>query len=527
MKHRILFFFLLSLSASLRAQVSVSLDGSSPNQNAVLDIKSPSTGHGLGFMIPRLTFAQRTVPNSAGGLTNASGNLWGGAAKGLLVFQTDSSGLDDAGIYFNNSSTATPEWVHIATGANQDWHLTGNSGTNAGTNFIGTKDNQAFEIHVNESGSLSGGNKRVMRFEPNGTSPNIIGGWNGNLVTTNVFGGTIGGGGSGGTDRNNILSDNFGTIGGGTGNKIGNFNGNYFDAAYGFIGGGAYNINSGTYSVIGGGIGDTVNAHFSFVGGGSWNKIDGDSSVILGGYENYINGASSMIAGGSNNIINNKFGAIGGGFGNSIDADYGFVGGGKNNSVKGNYSVVLGDSGNLVNGNFSSVIGGKNNNIGYAANYSLAFGNGATVTQSNTIVFNHPNSGDGTTKMGIDNNDPKVGLDIDGGLATRPATAIPVTTNNYDLGTLDTNIYQNRSFLILQSNAIPASRIISLFDGLQNGQILVLNVQALDSFWGVELIDNPNGSNLDLAGNALLDNSDTITLIWYSGHWYEVRRSHN
>jgi hypothetical protein len=51
------------------------------------------------------------------------------------------------------------------------WSLTGNAGTNPGTNFLGTTDNQALEFKVN--------NARALRLEPNATSPNIIGGYSG------------------------------------------------------------------------------------------------------------------------------------------------------------------------------------------------------------------------------------------------------------------------------------------------------------------------------------------------------------
>jgi hypothetical protein len=59
--------------------------------------------------------------------------------------------------------------------------------------------------------------------EPNATSPNLIGGFHANSVTEDVVGATISGGGEAGLpditpDRPNQVTDNFGTIGGGTGN---------------------------------------------------------------------------------------------------------------------------------------------------------------------------------------------------------------------------------------------------------------------------------------------------------------------
>lgn len=45
-----------------------------------------------------------------------------------------------------------------ASGAGSSWSLTGNAGTAAGTNFLGTTDNQALEVKVN--------NARALRLEP-------------------------------------------------------------------------------------------------------------------------------------------------------------------------------------------------------------------------------------------------------------------------------------------------------------------------------------------------------------------------
>jgi len=66
------------------------------------------------------------------------------------------------------------------------WSLTGNAGT-TGANFLGTTDNTALELRVN--------GQRALRLEPNATSPNIIGGHRGNVISPLVVGGTIGGGG--------------------------------------------------------------------------------------------------------------------------------------------------------------------------------------------------------------------------------------------------------------------------------------------------------------------------------------------
>ena len=73
------------------------------------------------------------------------------------------------------------------------WQLSGNGGTTPGVNFLGTKDNQPLELHVN--------NQRALRVEVGGPSslvtglgqgaiptgaPNMIGGSPVNFVTSGV-----------------------------------------------------------------------------------------------------------------------------------------------------------------------------------------------------------------------------------------------------------------------------------------------------------------------------------------------------
>lgn len=90
---------------------SISADGAAPNVNAMLDVQSPATGDGKGLLIPRITDNQRTNASAvlAGGLLDNSGELRGGAAMGLMVYQTDGT----KGVYYNTSATPTPAWSYV------------------------------------------------------------------------------------------------------------------------------------------------------------------------------------------------------------------------------------------------------------------------------------------------------------------------------------------------------------------------------------------------------------------------------
>lgn len=67
------------------------------------------------------------------------------------------------------------------------WALNGNANTN-GNGFIGTTDNVALTIGVN--------NSPAIRIYPQPQSPNILGGYSGNTISPTTYGQTIAGGGS-------------------------------------------------------------------------------------------------------------------------------------------------------------------------------------------------------------------------------------------------------------------------------------------------------------------------------------------
>ena len=69
------------------------------------------------------------------------------------------------------------------------WSLGGNSGTSAGTNFLGTTDDQPLEFKVN--------GERALRLEPNAEgAPNVIGGSSANYAAPGIVGAVVAGGGA-------------------------------------------------------------------------------------------------------------------------------------------------------------------------------------------------------------------------------------------------------------------------------------------------------------------------------------------
>ena len=160
------------------------------------------------------------------------------------------------------------------------WRLSGNAGITTGTDFLGTTDNQALDLRVN--------NARALRLEPTVGDPNIIGGASNNSVTPGVGGASIGGG------ANNQVTDSYGTVGGGLNN--------FASGGRSTVGGGESNVSSYWYSTVGGGINNTASWLSATVAGGWHNTASGNASAVCGGADNVSSGGYSFVGGGGRNI---------------------------------------------------------------------------------------------------------------------------------------------------------------------------------------------------------------------------------
>ena len=105
-----------------------------------------------GILIPRIDVFPTTNPTAS--------------QNGMLVFLTTTAGLNQPGFYYWNNGAAT--WQTVGGNINSYWKTTGNSGTTAGPNFIGTTDNVDFVLKRNNlragflgNPAISGGNKNT------------------------------------------------------------------------------------------------------------------------------------------------------------------------------------------------------------------------------------------------------------------------------------------------------------------------------------------------------------------------------
>jgi len=154
--------------------------------------------------------------------------------------------------------TAAP----YAFSAGGSWSLTGNADLVSGVNFLGTLDDMPLIFKVNGT--------RACRIYPprsdyvvGDESPSFIAGYEGNSTTDTADGVTISGGGYSylSVDCKQMVTADFGTIGGGADNRV--------LAKFGTVGGGKSNKASGEYSTVPGGYDCVASADYSFAAGSS------------------------------------------------------------------------------------------------------------------------------------------------------------------------------------------------------------------------------------------------------------------
>lgn len=151
MRKKFIFITLLVCYVHINMFSQVGIGTTTPHASSQLEISSTIGG----LLIPRMTQAQRTAIASP--------------ANGLLVYQTDAS----TGFWYYNGASWT-------TFTSSGWSLTGDSGTNPATNFLGTADAQDLVISTNNSERMrvkSNGDIGINQNNPttklhiNGTAP--------------------------------------------------------------------------------------------------------------------------------------------------------------------------------------------------------------------------------------------------------------------------------------------------------------------------------------------------------------------
>jgi len=315
------------------------------------------------------------------------------------------------------------EWV---PGEDDDstsfWSLTGNSGTDPSTDYLGTTDGVSLTLAV--SGTA------VLRLEPDATSPNIIGGHGGNSVTDGARGATIGGGGADGVV--NRVTDSYGTVSGGQNNRAGDNTGTTSDKAHASVGGGENNVASGSYATVGGGADNTASGYAAIIGGGASNTVGGDNATVGGGNTNSASSDFATVSGGRNNTASNGDATVGGGRNNTASNAYATVNGGYSNATSGYGAAIGGGANNTANTNYATIPGGyqasatKYGQLAYASGRFSVQGDAQTavyVLRNDTVYV------DTTTELFLDGVSQRLTLNPDQTIVFDILIAARSTTN--------------------------------------------------------------------------------------------------
>ncbi len=299
-----------------------------------------------------------------------------GSDAGMTVWGSSHGTMPGKWRFFNNKTSGHFDWI---TNGLIRMTLDNNGDVGIGT----TTPSEALEVvgNIEASGTLKSGSSividgtpgaeqitssadlelqvssgRALRIEADATSPNIIGGYSGNLVGAGVYGATIGGGGEAPNFYNRV-TDDYGTIGGGRGHLAGDSAGTTADADCATVGGGKGNAAMGSNSTVSGGVSNMATGSNSTVSGGGTNSASATGATVGGGFLNSAGGHDSTVAGGRNNIVSSDYSTISGGNGNAADGSNATVGGGASNVADGDHSTVPGGLGNKTVGQYAFAAG--------------------------------------------------------------------------------------------------------------------------------------------------------------------------
>lgn len=281
----------------------------------------------------------------------AGAGLTGGGSSGKVL-------LSLASTYRLPQSCAAGQLAHWTGSAwactdnlgASSWQLTGNSGINPGQDYLGTSDNKPLILKTHAI--------QALELQPPGdsaqsNSPNLIGGFSGNSVSSGVSAATIAGGGN--TTSPNSVTGDFGTIGGGLGNTAG-FHGTVSGGVSNTASGddatasGDNNVASGPDSTASGG-GNTASA-FASTAFGSLNTASG-ANATASGNNNIASGFDSTASGIENTASGQASVALGG---NGVASGIASTALGHSDTADGDSSMALGELALVPSGDNDSFV---------------------------------------------------------------------------------------------------------------------------------------------------------------------------
>jgi hypothetical protein len=190
----------------------------------------------------------------------------GQVVKSLNGLRDDVTLSAGAGITLGTNGNS----LSISANSGSDWSLTGNSGTSAGPNFLGTIDNQPLQLKAFNNRGLELETVGRGDFFSSESSLNLLGGSPLNYISDGVIGGTVSGGGGSvfavgsSFEFPNRVTGDFGSVGGGENNA------------------------ASQYATVPGGSGNTAAGQYSFAAGRSA-RANHDGSFVWNSYNRAAN----------------------------------------------------------------------------------------------------------------------------------------------------------------------------------------------------------------------------------------------
>jgi hypothetical protein len=137
-KYYIQVFIGMTFGSVLHAQ-NIAISDVQLNANPLSILEVHSSTNDKGILLPRVTSAEMN-------------SITGTVAQGLIVYNTTENMF-----YYNNSSTATANWVPLLSNVVSSssglggWTILGNTGTNPANNYAGTSDATDFVLKTNNT----------------------------------------------------------------------------------------------------------------------------------------------------------------------------------------------------------------------------------------------------------------------------------------------------------------------------------------------------------------------------------------
>lgn len=431
MRHFFLFLFSIIPFSALPQAVSINTDSSQPNPNAILDVRSSNKG----ILIPRLgSFARKALPN----------------VQGLLLYDSTTNSF-----WYNNGII----WKDLSI-AGSEWLITGNSGTNPTTNFIGTSDNVPLTIRVNN----------VLSGLINQNTENTSWGYNSGNVSSGIANTGVG---------SSALSLNTGAANTAIGAQALRTNTTGFNnTAVGYNSIGA-NITGGNNTAMGY---ESLDLNTT----GMNNTAVGHQALLrnTSGFQNTSIGLQSLY---SNRVGANNTAA-------GIESLW--------NNTTGNSNVAIGGR-----SQFNNQVGNQNNSIGYESLYNNT-GSNNTALGYHALYSN--SSGNGNTAIGYDAN-------VSSGTLTN-ATAIGYSTtvdasNKVRIGNAAVTIIEGQVPFTIPSDGRYKFNFRDDISGLD----FILRLHPVSYNFDVKRFDSRNQSNVINCNQLLEKQYIAASLIRRSG----------